>query len=119
VSFAAIALYVASQRAIPKVNVYFFIDLVRKLLDTPSYAVYRSDSRGYLLQVLLTENTGNMVVSGVILSILLAIVQQGAEGNTQAQLTKVLHAGPSETKKGYSRLARNLRVRSVGCDLYQ
>jgi len=37
VSFAAITLCVASQRVIPKVNVYFVIDSVRKLLDTPSY----------------------------------------------------------------------------------
>jgi hypothetical protein len=37
VSFAAIILCVASQRVIPKVSVYFVIDSVRKLLDTPSY----------------------------------------------------------------------------------
>jgi hypothetical protein len=37
VSFAAIILCVASQRVIPKVRVYFFIESVRKLLDTPSY----------------------------------------------------------------------------------
>jgi hypothetical protein len=37
VSCAAITLCVASQRVIPKVNVYFVIDSVRKLLDTPMY----------------------------------------------------------------------------------
>jgi hypothetical protein len=37
VSFAAITLCVASQRVIPKVSVYFVIDSVRKLLDTPLY----------------------------------------------------------------------------------
>jgi hypothetical protein len=37
VSFAAIALCVASQRQF--VNVHFVIDSVRKLLDTPSYKV--------------------------------------------------------------------------------
>jgi hypothetical protein len=37
VSFAAVTLCVASQRVIPKVSVYFIIDSVRKLLDTPSY----------------------------------------------------------------------------------
>jgi hypothetical protein len=36
VSFAAITLFVTSQRVIPKVSVYFVIDSVRKLLDTPS-----------------------------------------------------------------------------------
>jgi hypothetical protein len=35
VSFAALSLYVASQRVY--VVVYFVIDSVRKLLDTPSY----------------------------------------------------------------------------------
>jgi hypothetical protein len=39
VSFAAITLCVASQRARPKVSVYFVIDSVRKLSDTPSYSI--------------------------------------------------------------------------------
>jgi hypothetical protein len=38
VSFAAITLYVASQRVF--IVVYFVIDSVRKLLDTPSYMYY-------------------------------------------------------------------------------
>jgi hypothetical protein len=37
VSFAAITLFVASQRVFIVVSVYFVIDSVRKLLDTPSY----------------------------------------------------------------------------------
>jgi hypothetical protein len=37
VSFAAITLCVASQRVFIVVVVYFVIDSVRKLLDTPSY----------------------------------------------------------------------------------
>jgi hypothetical protein len=36
VSFAAITLYVASQRVFIVVSIYFIIDSVRKLLDTPS-----------------------------------------------------------------------------------
>jgi hypothetical protein len=36
VSFAAITLSVASQRLTPMLSVYFVIDSVRKLLDTPS-----------------------------------------------------------------------------------
>jgi hypothetical protein len=36
VNFAAITLYVASQRVFIVVVVYFVIDSVRKLLDTPS-----------------------------------------------------------------------------------
>jgi hypothetical protein len=37
VSFAAITLGVASQRVFIVIVVYFIIDSVRKLLDTPSY----------------------------------------------------------------------------------
>jgi hypothetical protein len=37
VNFAAIALNVASQQVINVVSLYFVIDSVRKLLDTPSY----------------------------------------------------------------------------------
>jgi hypothetical protein len=37
VSFAAIAFCVASQRVFVVVSVYFVIDSVQKLLDTPSY----------------------------------------------------------------------------------
>jgi hypothetical protein len=37
VSFVAITLFVASQRVFIVVSVYFVIDSVRKLLDTPSY----------------------------------------------------------------------------------
>jgi hypothetical protein len=36
-SFDAITLCLASEQVIPKVSVYFIIDSVRKLLDTPSY----------------------------------------------------------------------------------
>jgi hypothetical protein len=39
VSFAAITLCIASQRVFIVVSVYFVIDSVRKLLDTPSYNV--------------------------------------------------------------------------------
>jgi hypothetical protein len=42
VSFAAITLCVASQQVFVVV-VYFVIDSVRKLLDTPSYCISVSD----------------------------------------------------------------------------
>jgi hypothetical protein len=38
VSFAAITLRVTSQQVFIVVSVYFVIDSVRKLLETPSYA---------------------------------------------------------------------------------
>jgi len=41
VSFATITLCVASQRLLIVVSVYFVIDSVRKLLDTPSYTELR------------------------------------------------------------------------------
>jgi hypothetical protein len=39
-SFTAITLCVASQQVIQTVSVYFVMDSVRKLLDTPSYAAH-------------------------------------------------------------------------------
>jgi hypothetical protein len=45
VSFAATTLCVASQSALIVVSVYFVIDSVRKLLDTPSYSVGSDDGR--------------------------------------------------------------------------
>jgi hypothetical protein len=41
VSFAAIALCVASERVFIVIGLYFVIDSVRKLLDTPSYVFRR------------------------------------------------------------------------------
>jgi len=43
VSFVAITLLVASQRAFIIVVVYFVIGSVRKLLDTPSYCIKSSN----------------------------------------------------------------------------
>jgi hypothetical protein len=43
VSFAAITLCVASQRVFIVVSVYFIIDLVQKILDTPSQMAACSD----------------------------------------------------------------------------
>jgi hypothetical protein len=42
VSFAAITLCVGSQRVFIIVVIYFVIDSVRKLLDTPSYLIAMS-----------------------------------------------------------------------------
>jgi hypothetical protein len=56
VSFASIALYVASQRVFIVASVYFFIDAVRKLLDTPSY--------NYLLQCYVDPCLHSLVYAG-------------------------------------------------------
>jgi hypothetical protein len=45
VSFAAITLRVASQRVFIVAVVYFVIDSVRKLLDTPSYIPQRNEGK--------------------------------------------------------------------------
>jgi hypothetical protein len=42
VSFAAITLCIASQRVFIVVSLYFVIDSVRKLLDTPLYAAVKN-----------------------------------------------------------------------------
>jgi hypothetical protein len=44
VSFAAITLCVASQQVIPEASVYFIIELVRRILDTPSYVPPEHDA---------------------------------------------------------------------------
>jgi hypothetical protein len=41
---AAMTIYVASQRVIPNMSVYFFIDSVRKLLVTLSYTLHSGDT---------------------------------------------------------------------------
>jgi hypothetical protein len=46
VTFAVITLCVASERVVPKVSIYFFIDSVRKLLDPPSYHEVLFELRG-------------------------------------------------------------------------
>jgi hypothetical protein len=48
VSFAAITLYVASQRVFIVVSVYFVIDSVWKLLDMPSYDKVQCNKLGQL-----------------------------------------------------------------------
>jgi serine protease inhibitor len=58
----------------------------------------------------LRYNAGNVVISPVSVSTLLAIVQQGSGGSTEAQLTEVLHLNPERARDGYSHLTRNLKV---------
>jgi hypothetical protein len=53
VSFAAITLCVASQRVFIFVSVYFVIDSVQKLLDTPSYLYTISHNVIFYLSVCL------------------------------------------------------------------
>jgi serine protease inhibitor len=61
-------------------------------------------------QAVLDDNTGNAVVSPVSVSTLLALVQQGAGGNTLNQLTDGLYLDKEQSRQGYSQLTRNLKV---------
>jgi hypothetical protein len=66
VSFAAITLYVASERVFIVVSVYFVIDSIRKLLNTPSYTDVRVELYAEILGLkykilLFTCNTNKKV----------------------------------------------------------
>jgi len=64
VSFAAITLYVASQRAVPKVSIYFAIDSVRKLLDTSLYIQYSETINGeFSTRVIVQTERGPVIIS--------------------------------------------------------
>jgi hypothetical protein len=54
-SFAAITLCVASQQVFVFVVVYFVIDSVRKLLDTPSYILHFPCSRFRIINIKLPD----------------------------------------------------------------
>lgn len=54
---------------------------------------------------------GNVVVSPVSVATLLSILQQGSGGNTEAQLTEVLNLKTQQSRQGYSKLTRNLKVK--------
>jgi hypothetical protein len=74
--FCAITLCVASQRVFIVVSVYFNIDSVRKLLDTPAYVSFfilsrvgRSLDMGWMLQLYKHQynfriNYGSRIVTG-------------------------------------------------------
>jgi serine protease inhibitor len=51
-----------------------------------------------------------MVVSPVSVFTLLAILQQGAMGNTLTQLTQALRSEPEVTRAINAKLTRNLKV---------
>ena len=63
------------------------------------------------MQVVLEEMSGNVVASPVSVSTLLSLLQQGSGGNTEAQLTEVLNLKTQQSRQGYSRLTRNLKVK--------
>jgi len=62
VSFAAVNLCVASQQVFIVESVYFVIDAVRKLLDTPSYNLRNNQSNSRLVSD-LCENSHSQLSS--------------------------------------------------------
>ncbi|PSN48953.1 hypothetical protein C0J52_11368 [Blattella germanica] len=62
-----------------------------------------------LLKEVFDKDPGNVVVSPVSLSTLLAIVHQAAASNTRKQLTQVLHAGPQALRSGYSDIILSIK----------
>jgi hypothetical protein len=48
-SFAAIPLFVASQRVFIVISVYFVMGSVRKLLDAPKYIEFSGENLGFIL----------------------------------------------------------------------
>ena len=63
------------------------------------------------MQVVLEDMSGNVVVSPVSVATLLSLLQQGSGGNTEAQLTDVLNLKTQQSRQGYSKLTRNLKVK--------
>ena len=63
------------------------------------------------MQVVLEDMSGNVVVSPVSVATLLSLLQQGSGGDTEAQLTDVLNLKTQQSRQGYSKLTRNLKVK--------
>jgi Serpin (serine protease inhibitor). len=63
------------------------------------------------MQEVLEEKSGNVVISPISVSVLLSLLQQGSGGDTEAQLTQTLHLDSKQSRLGYSKLTRNLKVK--------
>ncbi|KDR09404.1 Serpin I2 [Zootermopsis nevadensis] len=62
-----------------------------------------------LLQAIVRRQAGNVLVSPVSVSILLAMLQQGSRGRSRDQLNAVLHAVPDRALEGYGHIVRSLK----------
>jgi serine protease inhibitor len=61
-------------------------------------------------QALVRGQVGNVLVSPVSVSILLAMLQQGSLGRSADQLNAVLHVLPGRAREGYGHIVRSLKV---------
>ncbi|KAJ4431224.1 hypothetical protein ANN_19821 [Periplaneta americana] len=55
------------------------------------------------------NRASNTIISPLSLYSVLAITQQGAGGNTENEVTQVLHAQPTETRVGFRDLINNIK----------
>lgn len=65
-----------------------------------------------LLKNIGTVHSGNAVVSPFSITSLLALLQQGAYGETQAQITNALRMSPQSTASAYASVTGDIRNRS-------
>lgn len=64
-----------------------------------------------LLKALVHSKPGNVLVSPVSVSILLAMLQQGSLARSRDQLSSVLHVPPDRAREGYGHIVRSLKKR--------
>lgn len=64
----------------------------------------------HVSQALVRSKPGNVLVSPVSVSILLAMLQQGSLARSRDQLSSVLHVQPSRAREGYGHIVRSLKV---------
>jgi hypothetical protein len=89
VSFAAITLYVASQRVIPKISVYFVVDSVWKVLDTPPFLVHVvSSSQVFRLKCCMLFSCLPYVLHVPPISHFIAVIMFGEQYNLRSSLLR-------------------------------
>lgn len=64
-----------------------------------------------LLKTVLNQSEGNVIISPLSISTLLAILQQGARNNSNLQLEEVLHTSQDEAREGYGNIVQSLKMR--------
>ncbi|KAJ8711694.1 hypothetical protein PYW08_008648 [Mythimna loreyi] len=65
-----------------------------------------------MLKAIDNVHSGNAVISPFSITVLLGLLQQGAVGKTQAQITNVLQMAPDVTPAKYASISENIKARS-------
>ncbi|XP_069676793.1 serpin B3-like [Periplaneta americana] len=101
-----------------KSGVYLPVLLLSTVFFIPSHGVIKRELsiavNDFSVELLKTSfNSGNRasntVLSPLSLYTVLAIIQQGAGGNTENEVTQVLHAQPTETRVGFKELMKFIK----------